>query len=117
MSELTTMPTWSLPSSAGDVQTSAALAGTPYVLYFYPKDSTPGCTTEACDFRDNLARLSARGVRVFGVSPDGLAKHGKFIAKHELTFPLLVDAEHELMDQLDVWALKKFMGREFMGVV
>lgn len=111
------MPAWSLPASTGETISSADVAGTPYVLYFYPRDNTPGCTTEACDFRDNLARLESAGVKVFGVSADSLKSHDKFVAKYDLPFPLLSDAEHELMEQLEVWGLKKFMGRESMGVI
>lgn len=111
------MPAWNLPSTEGGTQASKDLKGTAYVLYFYPRDNTPGCTTEACDFRDNLARLTKAGVKVFGVSADSLKSHDKFIAKYDLPFPLLSDEEHVLMEKLDVWGLKKFMGRESMGVI
>jgi peroxiredoxin Q/BCP len=86
------------------------------VLYFYPKDDTPGCTQEACDFRDNFSKLKKHRIQVFGVSPDPVKKHQKFIAKHELNFPLLADTEKELCESFKVWKLKKFMGREYMGV-
>lgn len=111
------MPVWSLPSSAGGVQTSKDLKGSPYVLYFYPKDLTPGCTTEACDFSARHAALGRLGVAVFGVSPDPLKQHAKFIAKHGLAFPLLSDEDHSLAEQLGAWGRKKFMGREYDGVL
>ena len=86
------------------------------VLYFYPKDDTPGCTQEACDFRDNLARLNKSKILVLGVSPDPVKKHKKFAEKHELPFSLLADEEKKLCEAMKVWKLKKFMGREYMGV-
>jgi len=113
----TKMPAWKLPAHTGDTVASKDLKGRPYVLYFYPRDNTPGCTTESCDFRDNLKRLEGAGVAVFGVSADSLASHEKFAAKYDLPFPLLSDADHTLMDKLEVWGLKKFMGKESMGVI
>ena len=110
-------PDFSAPSSGGGTVSLADLAGSPFVLYFYPKDMTPGCTTEACDFRDNLARLSAAGVAVYGASKDSLARHEKFIAKHDLTFPLLSDEDGSLCDAWGVWQEKKNYGRTYMGIV
>jgi len=95
----------------------ADLAGTAFVLYFYPKDMTPGCTTEACDFRDNLARLQGAGVQVFGASKDSLARHDKFIDKHALSFPLLSDPDGSLCEAWGVWQEKKNYGRTYMGIV
>ena len=110
------IPAFSLPGSDGQTWSSKELKGSTYVLYFYPKDSTPGCTTEACDFRDNFARLALRGVKLFGVSPDSLKSHANFIAKQELTFPLLTDEEHVLAEKLGVWIEKSMYGRKYMGI-
>lgn len=87
------------------------------ILYFYPKDDTPGCTQEACDFRDSFTRLKKKGVQVFGVSPDPVKKHVKFAEKFELPFALLADEKRELIESLELWQEKKFMGRKYMGVV
>jgi peroxiredoxin Q/BCP len=90
-------------------------AGKSVILYFYPRDSTPGCTTQACDFRDNMARLISEGYVVLGVSKDSEASHEKFISKKELNFPLLMDKEGELHEAYGTWRLKKNYGREYMG--
>ncbi|EPG73307.1 redoxin [Leptospira fainei serovar Hurstbridge str. BUT 6] len=87
------------------------------VLYFYPKDQTPGCTTEACDFRDNFARLKKEGFNVVGVSKDSIKSHQKFIEKQELNFTLISDEDGSICEKYGVWQLKKFMGREFMGII
>lgn len=87
------------------------------VLYFYPKDQTPGCTTEACDFRDNFARLKKEGYNVVGISKDSVKSHQKFIEKQELNFTLISDEDGAICESYGVWQLKKFMGREFMGIV
>ncbi len=87
------------------------------VLYFYPKDQTPGCTTEACDFRDNFARIKKEGYNVVGVSKDSIVSHQKFIKKQELNFTLISDEDGSICEAYGVWQLKKFMGREFMGIV
>jgi peroxiredoxin Q/BCP len=94
-----------------------ALRGKWVVLYFYPKDSTPGCTVEACDFRDNFRRLSGKDAVVLGVSRDSAKSHRKFREKKDLPFSLLVDSDAEVCKLYGVWQLKKFMGREFMGIV
>ncbi len=86
------------------------------VLYFYPKDDTPGCTKEACDFRDNLARLTEKGAAVVGVSPDAKEGHQNFISKYELNFNLLADTDQKLSKKLGVWKQKNFMGNSYMGV-
>ena len=85
------------------------------ILYFYPRDSTPGCTTQACNFRDNMARLTTEGYIVLGVSKDSEKSHEKFITKQELNFPLLMDKEGELHEAYGTWRLKKNYGREYMG--
>ncbi len=90
--------------------------GQPVVLYFYPKDDTPGCTREACGFRDEHAALLARGAVVLGVSPDSVKSHAKFAAKFSLPFPLVADLEHQIADKYGVWGEKVFMGRRYQGV-
>lgn len=87
------------------------------VLYFYPKDMTPGCTQEACDFRDNINRLASANAVVFGISADDEKRHAKFVAKESLTFPLLADTDHAVCEAYGVWQKKKFMGREYDGIV
>lgn len=89
---------------------------TPVILYFYPKDSTPGCTTQACDFRDNLNRWAGK-IRVIGVSPDSVKSHLKFKEKQSLNFSLISDPEHHLMEPLGVWGEKKLYGKVHMGVI
>ena len=91
-------------------------AGKKLVLYFYPKDSTSGCTTEACNLRDNYAALRRAGYEVVGVSVDSAASHQKFIAKHELPFPLIADTEKTLVETFGVWGEKSMYGRKYMGI-
>lgn len=110
------IPAFSLPGSDGKTWSAKDLKGKPFVLYFYPKDSTPGCTTEACGFRDNLARLALHRVTVLGVSPDSLKSHATFIAKQDLNFPLLADTDHVLAEKLGVWIEKSMYGRTYMGI-
>ncbi len=86
------------------------------VLYFYPKDSTPGCTSQACNLRDNYDYLLKNGYKVVGVSADSEKSHQKFIEKNNLPFPLISDTGKEILQAYDVWGLKKFMGKEFMGI-
>jgi peroxiredoxin Q/BCP len=86
------------------------------VLYFYPKDDTPGCTKEACSFRDLRALFNEHGAEILGVSTDSVKSHKKFREKYHLTFPLLADTDHAVADEYGVWQQKKFMGREYMGV-
>lgn len=109
-------PGFELPDQDGKLVSSASLKGKPYVLYFYPKDDTPGCTKEACDFRDFGVKFGARGARILGVSPDSTASHAKFRAKYGLPFTLLSDAEKELAQAYGVWVKKKNYGREYMGI-
>ncbi|MEB3182751.1 MAG: thioredoxin-dependent thiol peroxidase [Nostocaceae cyanobacterium] len=87
------------------------------VLYFYPKDNTPGCTTEAKDFTELSLEFSSLGAKIIGVSTDSVQSHCKFISKHNLSITLLSDPEHQLADTYGVWQLKKFMGKEYMGIV
>lgn len=93
-----------------------SVAGAPYVLYFYPKDDTPGCTQEACDFRDGIAGFRKLGVRVIGVSPDTAASHERFAQKYSLPFTLVSDPEKLLANAYAVWVKKKNYGREYMGI-
>jgi thioredoxin-dependent peroxiredoxin len=86
------------------------------VLYFYPRDDTPGCTAEACSFRDLRSVFNEHGVEILGVSPDTVKSHKKFQQKFHLTFPLLADHDHAVAERYGVWQLKKFMGREYMGI-
>lgn len=91
-------------------------AGTKVVLYFYPKDDTPGCTAQACNLRDNYDTLLAKGYAVLGVSVDDEASHQKFQKKYNLPFPLLADTDHQLVDAYGVWGEKSMYGRKFMGI-
>lgn len=90
--------------------------GKKVILYFYPKDDTPGCTAEACDFRDHHAKLLEKGMVVIGVSPDSISKHSKFVFKYDLPFPLIADENKEIIQQYGVWGTKKFMGKIYDGV-
>ena len=113
-------PAFTLPSVEGETEGKTRLGqykGTHnVVLYFYPRDATPGCTTEACDFRDAIERLHGGDTVVLGVSTDDAKSHAKFIAKHELPFPLLVDADHTVAEKYGVWVEKNMYGRKSMGV-
>jgi thioredoxin-dependent peroxiredoxin len=91
--------------------------GKKLVLYFYPKDNTPGCTAQACNLRDNYAALLKKGFAVVGISADDIKSHKKFETKFSLPFPLIADETHAIAEKYGVWQLKKFMGREFMGIV
>lgn len=90
-------------------------AGKKLVLYFYPKDNTSGCTAEACSLRDNIDALRAKGYQIVGVSSDSAASHKKFIAKHDLPFPLIADTDHRLQEEMGVWGEKSMYGRKYMG--
>jgi len=109
-------PAFSLPDETGAVVSSASLTGKPYVIYFYPKDDTPGCTKEACDFRDNLKAFNSAKVRVLGVSPDDSKRHAKFKEKYGLNFTLLSDVDKTLISAYGIWLKKLNYGREYMGV-
>ncbi|MDQ6787283.1 MAG: thioredoxin-dependent thiol peroxidase [Acidobacteriota bacterium] len=93
------------------------LRGEKVVLYFYPKDDTPGCTTEACSFRDNFSTLTEKGIKILGVSMDDEKSHQKFISKYELPFTLLTDAEHKVADAYGAYGEKQFMGKTYDGVL
>ncbi|HLB23372.1 MAG TPA: thioredoxin-dependent thiol peroxidase [Dehalococcoidia bacterium] len=108
-------PDFTLASSEGADVSLEAMRGGWVVLYWYPKDDTPGCTTEACEIRDNWQLLSGEA-KLFGVSPDSVKSHQKFRDKFDLPFPLLADDGHKVADAYGVWVPKKFMGREYMGV-
>jgi thioredoxin-dependent peroxiredoxin len=109
-------PDFELKSDAGETVTLSALRGKPVVLYFYPRDDTPGCTTEACEFRDAYDRFRDQGVEILGVSPDTEASHRKFKTKYELPFTLLADPSHEAAEAYGVWKEKKRYGRTYEGV-
>lgn len=110
-------PDFSLQNEAGETVSLADFANEKYVvLYFYPKDATPGCTTQACDFRDSYEDFSKLNAVILGVSPDDGASHEKFIEKQGLPFSLLVDGDNAVAEKYDVWKLKKMFGREFMGI-
>jgi thioredoxin-dependent peroxiredoxin len=109
-------PDFQLPSDSGETVSLSQLRGKPVVLYFYPKDDTPGCTTQACGIRDAYGEFERAGAVVLGVSPDDERSHGKFRDKYELPFTLLADSDHAVAEEYGVWGLKKYMGREYMGV-
>jgi peroxiredoxin Q/BCP len=109
-------PDFTLRADDGSDVTLSSLQGRPVVLYFYPKDDTPGCTTQACGIRDAWGEFERAGAVVLGVSPDGEASHVKFKEKFGLPFPLLADEEHRVSEQYGVWGEKKYMGRTYMGV-
>jgi len=100
----------------GDTVSLSSYAGKKLVLYFYPKDDTPGCTAEACNLRDNYNQLLSEGYAILGVSPDNEKKHQKFIDKYDLPFDLLADTEKETCEMFGVWVQKSMYGREYMGV-
>ena len=110
-------PDFSLPDQTGAIHSFKDQKGKWVVLYFYPKDDTPGCTKEACSFRDNLARVTAKGAVVFGVSADSVASHAKFADKFELSFPLLSDEDKSVIQAYDVWKEKNMYGKKSMGIV
>ena len=110
-------PDFELTDHDNVVVSLSTLSGKPFILYFYPKDDTPGCTREACDFRDNFNRVVSLGVEVFGVSPDGIERHMKFAEKYELPFKLLADPSHKTLMDYGAWGVKKRFGKEFEGVI
>ncbi len=109
-------PDFALPSDQGGVVTLSSLRGRKVVLYFYPKDDTPGCTTQACELRDSLPRFEGVDAVVLGVSPDSVASHRKFRDKYGLNFPLLADENHAVAEAYGVWAEKSMYGRTYMGI-
>jgi peroxiredoxin Q/BCP len=110
-------PQFSLPDETGSLRSLTEFRGHPVILYFYPKDDTPGCTTEACNFRDDYSQYAGTGITILGVSPDNPKSHAKFKQKYGLPFPLLADDGHKVCELYGVWGLKKNYGREFMGVL
>lgn len=111
-------PTFELQDEHGELISLKAFRGeSPVVLFFYPKALTPGCTTQACGIRDSKAELARRGVVVFGISPDPVERLPRFISKHDLNFSLLSDEDHAVAEQYGCWGPKKFMGREFFGLI
>jgi len=109
-------PDFELQSDQGETMKLSDLRGRPVVLYFYPKDDTPGCTTEACQFRDEYARFRQRGAVVLGVSPDDEASHVRFKVKYSLPFALLADPEHRVAEDYGVWVEKNTYGKKRMGI-
>lgn len=111
-----TAPDFTTTTDSGETVSLKALRGKNVVLYFYPKDDTPGCTTQACGFRDSHAHFGERDAVVFGVSPDGAASHAEFRAKYDLPFALLIDEDNAIAEAYGVWAERKMSGRSFMGI-
>jgi len=109
-------PDFELEDEMGNPQRLSAFRGQPVLLYFYPKDDTPGCTTEACNFRDDYSDYEKAGVVILGVSPDTPKSHAKFKTKYQLPFTLLADVDHQVCELYGVWALKKMYGKEYYGV-
>jgi len=109
-------PDFSLLADDGQKVKLSDLGGSPVVLYFYPKDDTPGCTREACAFRDRKKELTKLGAKVFGVSPDDVASHEKFRDKFELNFPLLADIDHKVADKYGAWREKNLYGKKSLGI-
>src|SRR3954464_9069610 len=109
-------PDFELPSDSGETVKLSELRGKPVVLYFYPKDDTPGCTAQACGIRDAYGEFERAGAVVLGISPDDERSHGKFRDKYELPFTLLADTDHSVAEQYGVWGEKKYMGRTYLGV-
>ncbi|MDY6900557.1 MAG: thioredoxin-dependent thiol peroxidase [Cyanobacteriota bacterium] len=110
-------PSFSANNQDGDLVKFEDLQSNWLVLYFYPKDDTPGCTVEAKDFSEYSPQFDALGAKILGVSPDSEKSHCKFISKHNLSIQLLSDPEHQVCESYGIWKLKKFMGKEYMGVV
>lgn len=110
------IPNFSLFAVPGGPVSATTFRGHKVVLYFYPADDTPGCTVEACSFRDRLPRFSGDGVRVFGISPQGSASHMKFAAKYNLNFPIIADDHHTMAESFGVWVEKSMYGRKYMGI-
>jgi thioredoxin-dependent peroxiredoxin len=109
-------PDFTLTSDRGEAVTLSSLRGKPVVLYFYPKDDTPGCTTQACGIRDAYGEFERAGAIVLGVSPDDESSHVEFRNKYELPFTLLADEDHAVAEQYGVWGEKKYMGKSYMGI-
>ena len=117
LTEGMTAPDFSLPADGGGTVSLADYRGKKVVLYFYPKDNTPGCTTEACNFRDDYSEIAAAGAAVIGISPDTVQSHDRFKLKHSLPFVLLSDPDHLVAEAYGVWREKKMFGRDYMGII
>ncbi len=111
------MPAFSVADQDGNIVTNKTLNGKKTVIYFYPKDSTPGCTAEACNLRDNYHTFLVQGYAVYGVSKDSQASHRRFIEKNALPFPLLADTTTEMLQAFGAWGEKKLYGKTYMGVL
>jgi peroxiredoxin Q/BCP len=109
-------PDFALPATDGTKVRLKDLRGKNVVLYFYPKDDTPGCTTQACDLRDNLASIAGKGAAVLGVSPDPIASHVRFRDKFQINFPLLSDEDHKVAETYGVWKEKSMYGKKYWGI-
>ena len=109
-------PNFSVPNEKGETVQLSDFTGKKLVLYFYPKDDTPGCTAEACSLRDGYPQFLSKGYAVLGVSPDSPKKHVKFIEKYDLPFSLLADEDHSVAEAYGVWGPKTFMGRKYDGI-
>jgi peroxiredoxin Q/BCP len=109
-------PAFTLTSDSGEKVKLSDIAGSPVVLYFYPKDDTPGCTKEACNFRDRHAEVKKLGAKIFGISPDDVASHVKFRDKFALNFPLLADPDHKVAEKYGAWREKNMYGKKSIGV-
>jgi len=109
-------PAFEMPASGGRTASSAALSGRPFVLYFYPKADTPGCTKEACAFQEALPQLGHIGIDVIGVSPDKMKPIEKFAEKYQLKFPLASDEDHAVAERYGTWVEKSMYGRKYMGM-
>ena len=116
LKEGTTAPAFKTTDQNGESVSLKELRGRKVVLYFYPKDDTPGCTKEACSFRDAYSKFKKKAITVLGVSPDKEAAHKKFVTKYQLPFTLLADTDHSIAEAYGVWGEKKFMGRTYLGV-
>ena len=110
-------PDFALPDDTNTLRKLSAYRGNNVILYFYPKDDTPGCTKEACNFRDDYSAYEKAGVVILGISPDSVESHVKFKNKFQLQFPLLADDEHRICDLYGVWGPKVFMGKSYEGVL
>jgi len=110
-------PDFALPADDGSTVRLSDLRGQRVVLYFYPKDDTPGCTTQACGFRDNYVEIAEQNVVVFGISPDGVKSHVKFRTKFDLPFRLLADEEHKVAELYGVWGEKSMYGKTYFGII
>ena len=110
-------PDFNLPDDTNTPRRLSDFRGQPVILYFYPADDTPGCTKEACNFRDDYSAYQSAGVTILGVSPDSVKSHVKFKNKFQLPFPLLADEDHKICDLYEVWGPKKFMGKSYEGVL